>query len=121
MIEEFRNASTGLRQNIVADPANAKIIIGQARAADLFHQIVDALSLSQRVNKGGHRADVLTEGADRDQVTRDAVELAGDHPAKLAAPRDFDSRKPFRRHAKSLIGEHGRSEEHTSELQSQSN
>src|SRR5688572_13709218 len=99
MIEELRNASTGLRQNIVADPADAKIVIGQARAADLFHQIVDALSLSQRVNERGHRADVLAEGTDRDQMTRNAVELTGDDPAKLTATRDFDSRELFRRHA----------------------
>ena len=53
-------------------------------------------------------ADVLAEGADRDQMAGDAVQLAGDHAAELAAPRHLDAAQFLRRQAKALVGEHRR-------------
>jgi hypothetical protein len=106
MIQELDDPSQRLRQDIVANPADADVIISQPRTANLFHQIIDRLALAQCVDKGRHRTDVLAEGADGDQMAGQAIELARDHAAEFTAPGDFRAGQFFRGHAERLIGEH---------------
>src|SRR5688572_28253799 len=106
MIDKFADLAASFGNNVVADAADANIIVGKPRATDLFHQVIDGFPLSERVHERRHSADVLAESTDGDQMAGDAIELAGNHATKLAAPRHFGSSELFRGHAERLIGEH---------------
>ena len=107
VVEERNDPAAGLRLDVVADAADPEVVVGEAGAADLLHEVVDAFPLPERVQKGSDGADILPEGAHRDEVAGDAIELAGDDAAVLGAGRHLDVAQPLRRHAEALIGEHG--------------
>jgi hypothetical protein len=97
VIEEVSDFGAGFRQNVVAHAADSNVIIGQPRAANLLHQIIDGLALAQGVHERRHRADVLAESPHRDQMAGQTIEFASDHAAELAAPGDFRAGQFLRR------------------------
>ncbi len=55
-------------RKIPGDSADPHVVEGQARAAQLFEQIVDHLALADRVGKRRRRADIHRHRADREQM-----------------------------------------------------
>ena len=87
------------------DAADADIIVGQPRAADFFHQVIDGFPFSERMHERRHGADVLAESADGDQMAGDAIELARNYPAEFPSPVTSVPAS-FPRPCKRLISEH---------------
>ena len=108
VIQKLSDPVTGLGRDVIPHPTDPDIIISEPCSANFLHQIIDGLPLPQRVDKRRDGPDVLSERAHRDQMARDAVELASDHAAELAPTGHLHAPEPLRGHAEALISEHRR-------------
>ena len=78
------------RRDVEREAADAREVVGQARAAVLLEQVEHQLPLAQAVEEHRPRADVHGVAAEPDQVARDALQLSQRCPDVLRAARHLD-------------------------------
>ena len=108
MIEELLHPVGPALGQVEGDAADAGVVVGQPRAAELLGEVVYLLALAQGVHEGRERADVTGVRADADEVARDAVELARDRSQVPRPRRDLEAEQLLHRHRPALVGEHRR-------------
>jgi hypothetical protein len=94
--------------DVVVEPAEPVVTVGQTRSAEGFEQIEDLLPVVESIQDRRKTPEVEQQRAPPDHVTRNAVELGSDHAGVFGPDRHLDLGRPLHRADEGVGVVHGR-------------